>query len=231
MSQQNDARPALAPLKTRRPPDAAHRRRRAGHRPGQLHRATSCCRACCSPACCAARIRTRASGRSTCRRRRRCPASRRILTHENCQRRLGRRLDCRRPAVQRRGQEDHEAAPLRLQQPGAVRRRAGGGGRGRRPARRRRGARADRRRLRGAAVRARHEGGAQARARRRSGRKATSRRTTATRRSRSARGAATSPQALTHVRPRVRGSLHAPRSCTTRRWSRAPAWRTGKATS
>ena len=37
-------------------------------------------------------------------------------------RRLGRWLDRRRPAVQRRGQEDHDAAPLRVQQPGPVRR-------------------------------------------------------------------------------------------------------------
>ncbi len=61
---------------------------------------------------------------------------------------LGRRSDRRRPAVQRRGQEDHQAAPLRVQQPGPVRGRAGGGGRCREPARGRRGAAHDRRRLR-----------------------------------------------------------------------------------
>ena len=88
--------------------------------------------------------------------------------------RLGRRLDRRRAAIQRRDQEDHEAAPLRVQQPGAVRRRAGRGGRRRRPPRRRRGARADRCRIRAAAVRARSGGGARSRARRRSGPRATS---------------------------------------------------------
>ena len=77
--------------------------------------------------------------------------------------RLGRRVDLRRRAVQRRDQEDHQAPPLRVQQPGAIRRRAGGRRRRGRSSHRRRGAAADRGRLRAAAVRARSRGGAQAR--------------------------------------------------------------------
>ena len=104
-------------------------------------RATSACRACCTRASCAARIRTRASAASIRRRPRALPGVKAVLTHENAPGLVGRRLDCRRRAVQRRDQEDHEAAPLHLQQPGAVRRRPGRGRRRRRSARRRRGAR------------------------------------------------------------------------------------------
>ena len=74
VSQQNDSRRGLAPLKTLGHPtpriDAVERV--TGAATGTP--AMSCCPACCSRASCAARIRMRASGRSTCRRRRRCRA-------------------------------------------------------------------------------------------------------------------------------------------------------------
>ena len=76
--------------------------------------------------------------------------------------RLGRGRYRRRPAVQRRRQEDHEAAPVHLQQPGPVRGRPGRRRRRRQPARRGRGLAAHRRGLRGPAVRARARGSARA---------------------------------------------------------------------
>ena len=108
------------------------------------------------------------------------PGVKAIVTHENCTCRVGRRVDLRRCAVQRRDQEDHQAPALRVQQPGPLRRRTGRRRRRGRSAHRRRGAAADRGRLRDAAVRARSGGGAETGRACRSGPKATSRRTRAT---------------------------------------------------
>ena len=163
--QRRTATQPVAPLEDRRPPDAAHRRRRARHRQGDLHRRR--------PAAGHA-LRARPAQPAPARAH---PSDRRVegagaarregdLTHENCTVVWGAGSIAGGAAVQRRDQEDHEAAPLRVQQPGAIRRRAGGRRRRRRSAHRRRSAAADRRRLRGAAVRARSRRGAQARTRR-----------------------------------------------------------------
>ena len=80
MKQQSAAAPSafgVAPLKTVGHADAAHRRRRAGHGQGELHQRRPAAGHALRARCCAARIRTPGSSRSTCRRRGRCPASRR----------------------------------------------------------------------------------------------------------------------------------------------------------
>ena len=103
------------------------------------------------------------------------PGVKAVLTHENCSVRLGRRLRRRRRSVQRRYQEDHQAAPLRVQQSGALCRRPGRGCRRHQPARRGRSAAPHQRRLRGAAASSSIRRKRSSRARHKSGRKATSR--------------------------------------------------------
>ena len=191
--------------------------------------ATCSCPECSTRACCAARTRTRASAASMRRRRCALPGVKAVLTHENCDVRVGRRLDLRRRAIQRRDQEDHQTPPLRVQQSGALRRRTGRGGRRGRSAHRRRSAATDRGRLRTAAVRARSGRGAEARRRPDlAGRQPVAER--AQRGGADRRGAATSRKAS---RPPTTFSRIAtrPRSCTTPRWNRASASPHGRATS
>ena len=159
------------------------------------------------------------------------PGVKAVLTHENCTVRLGRGLGRGRQPIQRRDQENHQTAPLCLQQSGALRGRTGRRRRRRRPAHRRRSAAARSPSItkccRSCSIRKKRSSPARSQiwpdgnlsldieervqadhraARQRRGR-------------------------LPHLRPRLRRSLYHRPSCTTHRWSRASAWPRGKATS
>ena len=221
----------MPPLNDRRASDAAHRRRRARHRQGDATPATSSL-----PGMLYARVLRSPHPHARIRsidvsKARALPGVKAILTHENCKVVWGAGSiaggqqyndEIKKITKQRRYAFNN---PVRfVGEPvaavAAVDRHVA-----------EEALAADRGRLRGAAVRPRSGGGARSPARRRSGPKATSR--SNNRNEAQPIGAAPRQRRGRRSRRPTTCSRIAtrPRSCTTRRWSRAPASRTGTATS
>ena len=112
---------------------------------------------------CEARIRTHASVRIDASKALALPGVKAVISHDNCTVLWGAGSISGGAQYNDEIKKITKAPPLRVQQPRAVRRRAGGRRRSGRSSHGRRGAAADRGRLRAAAVRPRSRGGAQAR--------------------------------------------------------------------